>query len=296
MQNIISFNQLLEVAKQQNKRIYEVFQELESYMMEKPIKTVREQALRNLKVMNSSIEDGLKNFGISPSGMSGEDAQKILKRYKNDDNLPFGKLIGKIMAYSVAISEENQRMGRIVACPTAGSCGIVPSVIIGYATEYGFDRDRQIDALITAGGIGKIIAEQIHLAGAVGGCQAECGVASAMAAGAAVDLLQGNNEQIIHAASLALKNIMGLVCDPVAGLVEVPCIKRNGFLAVHAVTASEMSLAGVQSFIPPDEVVQAVKQAGVLMSPMLKESSEAGLAVTKTAKKLQKSFESGFTQ
>ncbi len=290
MENIVTFSQLLKVTGQNEKRISEVFWELESHMLEKSPEEVRNLARRNLEVMSSSIQDGLKNFGVSPSGMSGEDSQKILKRYKNADNLPFNRLIGRILGYSIAISEENQRMGRIVACPTAGSCGIVPSVITGYAEEYGFSEERQVNALITAGGIGKIIAQQMPLAGAVAGCQAECGVASAMAAGAAVDLMQGTNEQIVHAAVLALKNIMGLVCDPVAGLVEVPCIKRNGFLAVHAVTSSEMALAGIQSFIPPDEVIQAVKQVGVLMSPMLKESSEAGLAVTDTAKQVLKNI------
>ncbi len=288
MENIVTFSQLLKVTDRHKKRICEVFCELESHMLEKSREEIRNLALRNLNVMKSSIKDGLKNFGISPSGMSGEDSQKILKRYRNADNLPFNSLIGKILTYSIAISEENQRMGRIVACPTAGSCGILPSVITAYTEEYGFSEEGQIDALITAGVIGKIAAQQMPLAGAVAGCQAECGVASAMAAGAAVDLMRGNNEQVVHAAALALKNVMGLVCDPVAGLVEVPCIKRNGFLAVHAVTASEMALAGVQSFIPPDEVVQAVKQAGVLMSPMLKESSEAGLAVTDTAKQIVK--------
>jgi len=290
MENIVTFSQLLEVTRRENKRISRVFQELEAYMLEKTEEEIRNLIRRNLNVMMSSIEDGLKNYGLSPSGMSGEDAQKVLKRYKNGSKLPMSNLVGKILTYAIAVSEENQRMGRVVACPTAGSCGIVPAVFKGYTEEYGFSEDQQIDALITAGVIGKIVAQQMNLAGAVGGCQAECGVASAMAAGAAVDLMKGSNEQIIHAAALALKNIMGLVCDPVAGLVEVPCIKRNGFLAVHAVTASEMALAGVQSFIPPDEVVQAVKQAGVLMSPMFKESSEAGLAVTETAREVAKNL------
>lgn len=284
MKNITTFKQLLELAETRKIRIYEAFQDTEAAMTEKSIDEVRSLMDRNIEVMEASIESGLSNCELSPSGMSGEDAQKLKNWYHSNDKSAFNRLLRKILVYSIAISEENQRMGRIVSCPTAGSCGIVPSVIIAYAQEHGFSREQMVNALLTAGGIGKIIAQQIELAGATYGCQAECGVASAMAAGAIVEMMGGTNEQILHAATLALKNLMGLVCDPVAGLVEVPCIKRNGFLAVHAVTASDMALAGVKSFIPPDEVVKAVKQVGNLMSPMLKESSEAGLAVTETAK------------
>ncbi len=285
MENIATFKQLLETTGAGNQRIFQVFQELEAYMQEKNVSDIRNKAEIHLKTMKNAVKNSLSNFGLSPSGMSGEDSQKILERFKNPENLPFTGLLGRILTYAVSIAEENQRMGRVVACPTAGSCGIVPSIIIGYSEIYQFDEEKQLNALITAGGIGKIISQQFPLAGAMGGCQAECGAASAMAAGASVELMNGTNEQIIHSAILALKNTMGLVCDPVAGLVEVPCIKRNGFFAVHAVTASEMSLAGVKSFIPPDEVLQATRQVGILMSPMLKESSEAGLAATETAKK-----------
>lgn len=286
MKNITTFDKLLEATSAGNKPIYEVFEELEAFMLEKNREEIRNLMGRNLCIMEESIKEGLNHSGISHSGMSGEDAQKLINRYTNSSKTAFSKLLGKILSYSIAISEENQRMGRVVSCPTAGSCGIVPAVVIAYAEEFGLSEEKQINALITAGAIGKIIAQQVELAGAVGGCQAECGVASAMAAGAAVELMDGTPEQVIHAATLALKNLMGLVCDPVAGLVEVPCIKRNGFLAIHAVTASEMALAGIKSFIPPDEVIKAMKQVGVLMSPMLKENSEAGLAVTDTAKKL----------
>mgnify|MGYP006296299959 CR=1 FL=1 len=147
-----------------------------------------------------------------------------------------------------------------------------------------------VDALIIAGGIGKIITYKVPLAGAVAGCQAECGASSAMAAGAATYIMNGSNEDILHASALALKNLLGLTCDPIGGLVEVPCIKRNAFLAVEAVVASEMSLAGIISHIPLDEVIDAMNQTGKLMSPLLKESSEGGLAVTKTALDIQEKF------
>jgi L-serine dehydratase len=180
-------------------------------------------------------------------------------------------------------------MGTIAACPTAGSCGIVPSVLISYAKDYKIEEDEQINALITAGEIGRIVSNKMALAGAVGGCQAECGVASAMASGALTQLRGGNVVQIINSVGLALKNIMGLTCDPVCGLVEVPCIKRNAFLAIHAVTASELAMADIVSVIPTDEVVDAMAQTAQLMSPLLKESAKGGLAKTKTAIELEKS-------
>ena len=237
------------------------------------------------------VRHGIESKKLSISEMSGTDSRKIKERYNSSNKLPLDKLFGRILNYSIAIMEENQRMGKIVACPTAGSCGIVPSVIIAYAEKFDLSDQKQIDALITAGGIGKLVAQKVALAGAVAGCQAECGVASAMAAAAIVELMDGTNSQIINATALALKNTLGLACDPVAGLVEVPCIKRNGFYAIHAVTASEMALAGVESYIPMDEIIIAMRQIGNLMSPLVKESSEGGLAQTETAIKVTKNLQ-----
>ena len=188
----------------------------------------------------------------------------------------------------MATAEENLRMGRIVACPTAGSCGIVPSVIVAVSEERKIPEVEQVNGLLTAGIVGLIVSNKVQLAGAVAGCQAECGVASAMAAAALTQMLGGTTSEIINAAALALKNILGLTCDPVCGLVEVPCIKRNAFLAIHAVTASELALCGVESKIPIDEIVDTLKVTGQLMSPLLKETSQGGLAKTKTALKLEK--------
>ncbi|MGD9581020.1 MAG: L-serine ammonia-lyase, iron-sulfur-dependent, subunit beta [Vampirovibrionia bacterium] len=195
-------------------------------------------------------------------------------------------MLSKILSYAIAVMEENQRMGIIVACPTAGACGIVPACIVAIAEEYNMDESSQISALLTAAGIGKLVAQKVALAGAVAGCQAECGVASAMAAGAVVQMMGGTNHQIINACALTLKNLLGLACDPIAGLVEVPCIKRNGFIAIHAICAAELSLAGVDSVVPFDEVVKAMSQIGDLMSPLLKETSEAGLARSTTGKRI----------
>ena len=200
----------------------------------------------------------------------------------------FGSTFEKILEYALATSEENIRMGKIVACPTAGSCGILPAGLAAVSEDYNHSEREQINALITAGEIGRIISAKVSLAGAVAGCQAECGVASAMSAAAVCQLQGGNVSQVLNAAALALKNILGLTCDPVAGLVEVPCVKRNPFLAVHAITAVELALADIKSKIPFDEVVDAMEQTGALMSPTLKESSQAGLATTKTALEVQK--------
>lgn len=290
MKNIENFQELIDIAKDK-KQITIIFQELESSMLEKSIPELRGVMSSHLDNMKSAIKQGLDTCKMSASGMSGTDSNKILQRYLNSENTPCNKLFGKILSYSIATMEENQRMGKVVACPTAGSCGIVPSVITAYAEEMNISLEKQIDAMFTAGGIGKIIAQRMPLAGAVAGCQAECGVASAMAAAAIITMLDGNNSQIINAAALALKNIMGLACDPIAGLVEVPCIKRNAFLGIHAVSAAELSLAGIESFVPIDEIVDAMIQIGNLMSPLIKESSEGGLAVTKTALKLNKKLE-----
>ena len=214
-------------------------------------------------------------------------AGKLKKRYRTHGAL-FGKVFEKITAYALATAEENLRMGRIVACPTAGSCGIVPSVIVAVAEEKNISEIKQIDGLLTAGMIGLIVSNKVQLAGAVAGCQAECGVASSMAAGALVEMLGGSTDEILQAAALAMKNILGLTCDPVCGLVEVPCIKRNAFLGVHAVTAAELALCGVESKIPIDEVVDVLQRTGQLMSPLLKETSLGGLAKTKTALELEK--------
>jgi L-serine dehydratase len=235
--------------------------------------------------MKEAIQSGIISDEISSGGMCGKDCKKLQERYARRGAL-FGKIYEKITAYALASSEENVRMGKIVACPTAGSCGIVPSVLVAVSEELELSEDEQINALITAGEIGRLISHRVALAGAVAGCQAECGAASAMSAGALVQLLGGTTEQILNAVALVLKNILGLTCDPVCGLVEVPCVKRNPFLAVHAVTAAELALSGIKSVIPVDEVIDALEQTGRLMSPTLKESSLAGLAKTKTAVEL----------
>ncbi len=286
---ITTFRQLYYACKEQNKQIFEIALQNEVEKGEYSEYKVRLQAAKSLQAMKEAINEGLKSTELSPSGMSGDECNKLQKRYKETHSI-LGPVAEKIMIYALATSEQNLRMGTIAACPTAGSCGIVPSVLIAYAQENKISEDDEINALITAGEIGRIVSNKMSLAGAVGGCQAECGVASAMASAALTQMRGGTVKQIINAAALALKNILGLTCDPVCGLVEIPCVKRNPFLAIHAVTASELAMADIISKIPPDEVVDAMEQTGQLMSPLLKESSKGGLATTKTALALVKNI------
>lgn len=285
--NINTFEQLKEACISRNKQIYEIAQENMAMESDMTVELVRTFAAKSLYTMKEAIQSGMASKELSMSGMCGQDCFKVQKRYKSERAM-FGSVFEKIIEYALATSEENIRMGKIVACPTAGSCGILPAALVAVSEEFNHSEREQLNALITAGEIGRIISIKVALAGAVAGCQAECGVASAMSAAAVCQMRGGNVSQILNATALALKNLLGLTCDPVAGLVEVPCVKRNPFLAVHSITAVELALSGVESKIPIDEVIDAMEQTGALMSPTLKESSQAGLATTKTALEVQK--------
>lgn len=285
--NVTTFSELLLVCGQKQQKIYELFQERESFLTDMNIKDVRTKVKKSLDAMKNAIKIGLQSNEKSISNQCGDDCEKLQKRFQQHPAL-LGKLFEKITTYALATIEENLRMGKIVACPTAGSCGIVPAALIAVSEHINASEDDQINALITAGAVGSLVENKVALAGAIAGCQAECGVASAMAAAAITQLLGGKEKQIVHSVALALKNILGLTCDPVAGLVEIPCVKRNVFLAIHALTAAELAISGVESKIPADEVVDALSQTGQLMSPLLKECSQAGLAKTKTALKIEK--------
>ncbi len=287
--NINTFKELQEICEKENKRIYEIAQENEALKNEITVEQLRKLVKINLDAMKEAIRTGLASSEKSYSGMSGGDCKKLQNKFSQKPSL-LGIIFEKITTYALATSEENARMGKIVACPTAGSCGIVPSVLVATSEELEATEEEQINALITAGEIGRIISNKVQLAGAVAGCQAECGVASAMAAGALAQLRGEKTTVILNATTLAIKNLLGLTCDPVCGLVEVPCIKRNPFLGVHAVTAYELASANINSLIPPDEVIDTLEQTGQLMSPSLKESSQAGLAKTKTGIRLENEF------
>ena len=287
MKNIKTFEDLLEFTIKNNLSIFEVCQATEAQENEISEEAIREKVKKTLDVMKETIQNGLKSKELSTGKMTGIDCDKLQTHYKNNTSL-LSPNAQKAILYALATAEENARMGRIAACPTAGACGIVPAIIMAFCDN----EEKQIDALITAGQIGKIISNKVAMAGAIMGCQGECGTAAAMAAGALVEIQNGNALQIISAATLTIKNILGLVCDPVAGLVEVPCVKRNTFMATTAITGAELALANITSVIPPDEVIDAMYQVGTFMSPQLKESSEAGLATTKTGLKISKEMQS----
>lgn len=224
-------------------------------------------------------------------GLVGGEAQK-LHAYREAGKLLSGDLIGQVMEKALKIAESNACMKRIVAAPTAGSCGVVPAVFLAIQEKCNFSDEEMTKALFVSAGIGGVIAQKASLSGAQGGCQAEIGSASAMAAGGLVFLLGGSGEQIANGAALALKNLLGLACDPVAGLVEVPCVKRNVMGAVNAVTSAELSMAGIYSKIPVDEVFEAMGAIGRGMSDTIKETARGGLAATRTGQRLQAKLES----
>lgn len=227
----------------------------------------------------------------SASGMAGGDGAK-LEQFRRQGNHLVGDYLSEVMEKAVKMAESNACMRRIVAAPTAGSCGVIPAVLLTYQKQKGTEENRMVEALFVAAGIGEVIAASASIAGAEGGCQAEIGSASAMAAGAVAYLENGGEEDIVHAAALALKNMLGLTCDPVAGLVEVPCIKRNVSGAVNAVTSSQMALAGVRSVIPPDEVIDSMRRIGKLLPACLRETSQEGLATTPTGQQVAKRMRS----
>jgi L-serine dehydratase len=242
---------------------------------------IRAEMKVRLRVMREAVQAGLTGRVRSLSGLVGGDAKRLFGLDAFIGELPL-----RAASYALAVSEVNSGMGKIVACPTAGSCGIVPGALLAVADLFDCAEDCMVRALFTAAGFGAIIAGTATVSGAVGGCQAECGSAAAWAAAAVVEMRGGTPGQSGQAAALALKNMLGLVCDPVAGLVEIPCVKRNAFAAVHALLAAQMAVAGIKSVIPVDEVVESMYRIGLLMPDALKETSQAGLAKTPTAVKI----------
>ncbi len=255
---------------------------------------VAEPALRarmaeNLNVMRDATREGLLGKHRSMSGLVGGDAQRLEQRRLQGRSIG-GDVLARAAARALAVAEVNAGMGKIVAAPTAGSCGVLPAVLLTVAEEVGATDDQLIEALFAASGIGMVIAHRASVSGAQGGCQAEIGSAACMAAAAAVELAGGDPASSAHAGAMALKTLLGLVCDPVAGLVEVPCVKRNVTGAVNALIAADMALAGIKSNIPLDEVIVTMGQIGNLIPCTLKETAQGGLALTPTALKIKAEF------
>lgn len=240
-----------------------------------------------LEVMRVSVETGMDRNLRSLSGLSGGQAA-LLNDAVQAGKTVSGPLMGKAAVRAMAVAECNACMGRIVAAPTAGSCGILPAALLTMQEEKGLSDEALVDALFTAAAVGAVIAQRASVSGAEGGCQAECGSAAAMTAAALVELAGGTPEMSAAACGLALMNSMGLVCDPVAGLVEVPCVYRNVVSVANAMTAADMALAGVTGPIPVDEIIDAMKAVGDLLPACLRETGEGGVAACPSAMKPKK--------
>lgn len=242
---------------------------------------------KNLQVMKAGAEEGRKKEVYSLSGLIGGDGYRVQKYLESGKTLT-GDVTVRAMAMALSSSEVNAAMGRIVACPTAGSCGILPAVILSAGEKLGKTDAELIDGLFASAAVGIIIGMNATLSGAEGGCQAECGSAAAMGAAAVVEMMGGSPKMSLDAAAIVLKNILGLVCDPVAGLVEIPCAKRNAAGAISALCTADMVMAGVETKIPFDDVVSAMYKVGKALPTALRETALGGVAVTKTGLELRK--------
>jgi len=276
-------------AEKKGLKIGQVVLQDQIEQLEKTEAQLRERMLENLKVMRESVRLGLTGERHSLSGLVGGDAAKVEAHRLLGKSL-VGDQVSKGIARALAVAEVNASMGKIVAAPTAGSCGVLPAVLLTVEETYGVPEDDMITALCTAAGLGMVIADRANVSGAEGGCQAEIGSAAAMSAAAAVEMAGGSPRETAHAAAIAMKSLLGLVCDPVAGLVEVPCVKRNASGATLAMAAAEMALAGVKSAIPVDEVIDTMAAVGKQMPCALRETAQGGLAITPTGRRIQADF------
>lgn len=271
---------LLTLAQERNVALSQIILENEVKHSQKSEREILDIMKYRYQVMKNSVEKALEK-PTSPEGniICGIASAQYLYSKQNKNSL-CGEFINTVMARALSASEVNASMGKICAMPTAGSCGIVPAVITSVAEKQKVTEKQLIMATITASGLGAIVTENATVAGAEGGCQAECGVAAAMAAAGAVELCGGSSEESITAFSLSIINIMGLVCDPVGGLVQVPCAQRNASQAVNALLSADLAMAGVQSYIDADEVVEAMYKVGKLLPVQLKETALGGVAAT----------------
>ncbi len=287
--NYHSINDLVELCHKNNAQIWQVI------MMDNAHERMvsEDKIFENMRVMYKAMKTADNNYDKSlksPSRMAGGDGELMYQYNKSGRNI-CGDFVGMVMEKALKMGESNACMRRIVAAPTAGSCGVIPAVFISYETYFKALEDDMVKALLIASGIGAVIAENASIAGASGGCQAEIGSASAMAAAGLTFLQGGDSLQIVNSSALALKSMLGLACDPVCGLVEVPCIKRNVAGAMNAITAAQMSMAGIKSVISPDEVIDSMQRIGASMPSSLKETAREGLAITPTAELIKRELD-----
>ena len=277
-----SMKEIFERSARENIPFWEIV--LQYDMEERQVS--RQASMAKMLLTWQAIQDAADSYTgtqRSVSGLVGGDGLKMRLYARRGESIG-GEFMDEVIVQAISMAESNACMRRIVAAPTAGSCGVVPAVLLPLCEREHYTQHELLEALYVASGIGAVIAYRASISGAAGGCQAEIGTASAMAAGALVSLRGGTNEQIGHAVAMALKNLMGLVCDPVAGLVEVPCVKRNVIGAVNAISAADMALAGIESRIPVDEVIDAMGEVGRRMPVEFRETALGGLAATPTGK------------
>ena len=284
----MAYHSLKEIIDYCDKKKVSFFQavlddDMEERKVSKEESMAQMYAMWDAMLLASTTYDGSL---ISASGLTGRQGAQM-EEYRKSGKTLCGDFISQVVVQALEMGESNACMKRIVAAPTAGSCGVVPAVLISLQEERGYTEEQMTEALYVTAGIGGVIASRAFLSGAAGGCQAEIGSASAMAAGGAVYLLGGDAGQIANAAALALKNLLGLACDPVAGLVEVPCVKRNVMGAVNAMTSADLTMAGIMSRVPPDEVIDAMRSIGRCMHEDLRETGKGGLAGTPTGVKIR---------
>mgnify|MGYP001224196414 FL=1 len=277
-------SELVHIAETENIPISEVMIRQEMEETGKTREEVISQMDNNLEVMEKAVEDGLKGVE-SHSGLTGGDAV-LIQKYMSEKKTLSGNLLLDVVSKAVATNEVNAAMGMICATPTAGSAGCVPGVLFGLKEKLNPTREQMINFLFTAGAFGQVVANNAFISGAAGGCQAEVGSAAGMASAAAVEMAGGTPQQSAEAMAITLKNMLGLVCDPVAGLVEVPCVKRNAMGSSQAIISADLALAGVTSRIPCDEVIGAMYRIGRQMPSALRETAEGGLAATPTGRAL----------
>lgn len=280
--------EVLNLTKEYKTSIGDLAKKYEAERSGKSESSVRNKMKQTRDIMYEAVKKGIKSSEKSKMGMVGGDAKKIYDGLKKLKNMMGNKVTLRAMAYATAVGEQNACMRRIVAFPTAGGSGVVPGVLFSCSEHFKAGKRKLLKGMFCASAVGLIIAEGATLSAAKGGCQAEVGAAAAMAAAGLTEMRGGTPEQCFHAAAIALKSYLGLACDPLGGLVEVPCIKRNAIGCMNAIGASDMVMCGIKSFIPFDEVVQAMKNIAEIMSPKLRETALGGLAVTKTGNMIKR--------
>lgn len=286
-----SMSQIFEEMEQSGKEFWEIV--LASDMEERQV--TRTESIAKMLTVWKAMQDAADTYTgtrRSMSGLVGGDGLKM-RQYSIRGQAMSGGYVSEVIAEALSMAESNACMRRIVAAPTAGACGVLPAVLLPLCKYEDLTQHQILEALYVASGIGAVIAYRAGISGAAGGCQAEIGTAAAMAAGALVALRKGTKEQLGNAVAMALKNLMGLACDPVAGLVEVPCVKRNVIGAVDAVSAADMALAGIESRIPVDEVIDAMGEVGRRLPVELRETALGGLAATPTGREVKKTLREG---